>query len=169
MKKYDCSVIVCGPAVGKTYLASIDNRFVDIDGMKADYKYGISNLSLYEKEKGKLNRGKVINNDSTMYAINLLKETIGDNKIALLSYSEKILNYLIENNIKYCLVYADIDSVDEYEERMRKRGNNDIFIKEMTNIENWNSFYEENKNDNKPTYKIKLKKGEYLSDIKDMF
>lgn len=48
--KYDCNVIVCGPAIGKTYLASIDNRFVDIDGMKADYKYGITNLPLPEKE-----------------------------------------------------------------------------------------------------------------------
>lgn len=167
--KYDCNVIVCGPAIGKTYLAGIDQRFIDIDGMKADYKYGITNLPLEEKEKGKLNRGKVINNDSTTYAINLLKETIKNNKIALLSYSEKILNYLVENNIKYCLVYASIELVEDYANRMKKRGNSDVFIKEMTNIENWQKFYEQNENDKRPTYKIKLKKGEYLSNIKDMF
>lgn len=28
----DCHIIVCGPAVGKTYLAQHDNRFVDLDG-----------------------------------------------------------------------------------------------------------------------------------------
>ena len=34
MAKYNCSVILCGPAIGKTFLAKTDNRFVDIDGEK---------------------------------------------------------------------------------------------------------------------------------------
>ena len=52
---------------------------------------------------------------------------------------------------------------------MIKRGNNDIFIEEMTNITKWNEFYESNFNDKNPTYKIILKSGQYLSDIKDIF
>ena len=43
MEKYKCNIIVCGPAIGKTYLAEHDSRFVDIDGMKADYKYDTRN------------------------------------------------------------------------------------------------------------------------------
>lgn len=39
--KIRCNIIVCGPAIGKTYLAEHDSRFVDVDGMKADYKYNL--------------------------------------------------------------------------------------------------------------------------------
>ena len=69
MEKYRCNVIVCGPAIGKTYLATHDKRFIDIDEMKADYKYGLYNLTREEKERGKLDRGKIINDDSSKYAI----------------------------------------------------------------------------------------------------
>lgn len=169
MKKYKCNVIVCGPAIGKTYLAKIDDRFIDIDGLKADYKYGLNNTKLEDKENGKLYRGEVINKDSTQYAINLLETTIKNNKIALLSYSEKILNYINENNIPYCLVYADKNLREEYIKRMKARNNNDNFIEQMTNETAWNNFYHQNELDRKPTYKIKLEDNKYLSDIKDIF
>lgn len=169
MKKYNCNIILCGPAIGKTYLSKIDNRFIDIDGLKADYKYNLHNLSDEAKEKGKLNRGEIVNKDSTNYAINLLKETIKNNKIALITYHKKIINYIIENNIPYCLVYADIDQKEEYINRMKKRGNSEEFIKEMTDEKTWKEFFYQNESDPKPTYKIKLKSGQYLSDIKDLF
>lgn len=169
MPKYNCNVIVCGPAIGKTYLASIDNRFVDIDNMKSIYKYGLYNLKQEEIEKGKLNRGQIINKDSTDYAIKLLEETIKENKIALLSYHEKIIEYLIKNKIKYCLVYANKDLANEYRKRMKKRGNNDHFVEKMTNSKSWNEFYYSNEFDKNPTYKVILKKGEYLSHIKNYF
>lgn len=169
MKKYNCNIILCGPAIGKTYLSKIDNRFIDIDGLKADYKYNLHNLSDEAKEKGKLNRGEIVNKDSTNYAINLLKETIKNNKIALITYHKKIINYIIENNIPYCLVYADIEQKEEYINRMKKRGNSEEFIKEMTDEKTWKEFFYQNESDSKPTYKIKLKPGQYLSDIKDLF
>ena len=52
---------------------------------------------------------------------------------------------------------------------MKNRGNNDLFIEKMTNKKSWNEFYQQNINDKNPTYKIKLKSGQYLSDIKDLF
>ena len=169
MEKYKCSVILCGPAVGKTYLANHDSRFVDIDQEKSKYKYGLDNCSIEELEKGKSNRGKVINTDSNKYAIELLEKTINSGKIALISYQEEILNDVINNKIKYCLVYANINLREEYISRMKKRGNEDTFINDMTNEEAWISFYEKNKNDLKPTYKIELKEKEYLSDIIEYF
>ncbi len=169
MNKYDCKVILCGPAVGKTYLASHDSHFVDIDGMRAKYKYGLTGLSIEEMEKGKLNRGNVVNKDYQEYTIKLLEETIKSGKIALISYQEKVLNYVIDNNIDYCLVYADIDSRGEYISRMLKRGNSDKFVEDMTNIDAWNDFYQKNDTDEKPKYKIKLNKNQYLFDIKDLF
>lgn len=169
MEKYKCNVIVCGPAIGKTYLSKIDNRFIDIDGLKADYKYGLKDIPLKEKERGKLNRGKIINNDSSKYAIELLKQTIKDNKIALISYNTKIIEYIINNNIPYCLVYADKSLREEYAKRMKERGNNDFFINQMTDKIAWNDFYLKNEQDKIARYKIKLNNQEYLSDIKDLF
>lgn len=169
MQKIDCKVLVCDPAVGKTYLASCDDRFIDLDGMKADYKYDLYDVPLIEKERGKLNRGDTIRHDSSKYAINLLNEELKNGKIILLSHNKKIVDYLKSNNIKYCVIYADINAREEYRERMKNRGNNDIFISKMTDENEWNKFYEEKINDPYPAYKIKLEKGKYLSDIKDMF
>ena len=169
MKKYNCNIIISGPATGKTYLAQNDDRFIDIDGLKAEYKYGLHNQSYEEKEKGKLNRGEVLKHDSSRYAIELLKQTIRDNKIALISYNNKVIEYIHENKIKYCLVYANKDLANEYKERMKKRGNNDKFIEQMTNEKSWEEFYNNNLFDENPTYKIELQKGQYLSDIKEWF
>lgn len=169
MDKINCNIIVCGPAIGKTYLAGHDNRFVDIDGMKADYKYDLYNLSQEEKEKGKLNRGATIREDSSEYAIDLLEKTIAENKIVLLSYNKKVIKYIIEKGYKYCLVYANKELREEYAERMKKRGNSPCFIDEMTSLENWENFYKTNISDSTPKYKVELKEGQYLSDIKGMF
>ena len=84
MEKIKCNIIVCGPATGKTYLAEQDSRFVDVDGMKADYKYNLYGLSKEEKEKGKLNRGETVNTDSSKYAMDLLNKTIKEGKVTLL-------------------------------------------------------------------------------------
>jgi hypothetical protein len=169
MKKYNCKVILCGPAVGKTYLSNHDNRFVDIDDMRAKYKYNIQNQSNEEFEKGKSNRGKIVNNDSLEYAKNLLDNTIRSGRIALISYQEELLQYVIDNKIDYCLVYADISLRKEYKMRMEQRGNIKKFVDDMTNEKAWEEFYFINENDNKPKYKIKLKKGQYLSDLIDYF
>ena len=169
MKKYNCNIIISGPATGKTYLAQNDERFIDIDGLKAEYKYGLHNQSYEEKEKGKLNRGEVINHDSSRYAIELLNKTIQDNKIALLSNNEKEIENIHKKKIKYCLVFANKNLANEYKERMKKRGNNNKFIEQMTNEKSWEEFYNNNLFDKNPTYKIELQKGQYLSDIKELF
>ena len=166
MKKI-CSVILCGPAVGKTYLSKTDSRFIDLDGMKAKYKYGI--IDEIDFEKNKLNRGKVIHQDSLEYALNILKKEIQNDKIVLLSFNKELLAYLWDNNIDYFLVYPNINSREEYINRMKKRGNNEKFIESMTNVKDWNLFYSRNKNDTKPSYKIQLDEGQYLSDIKNKF
>ena len=169
MKKIKCNIIVCGPAIGKTYLAEQDSRFVDIDAMKTDYKYNLYNASKEEKEKGKLNRGEIVNFDSFQYAIELLKRTMSENRIALLSCNKKIIDFILENKYEYCLVYADKSLSNEYAERMKKRGNDSRFIEQMANQKYWDEFYEKNVNDKNPTYKIKLNAGQYLSDIKELF
>ncbi|KAG4091888.1 hypothetical protein H8356DRAFT_1705671 [Neocallimastix lanati (nom. inval.)] len=135
--------------------------------MKAKYKYNITDDKDFEKNK--LNRGKIIHENSLEYSLNILKKEIMTEKILLLSYNKQLINYIINNNIEYCLVYPNLNSRNEYINRMKKRGNSEKFVEEMTNEKAWNSFYFENENDTKPTFKIKLKEGQYLSDIKEVF
>lgn len=161
----NCHVIVCGPAVGKTYLAKHDNRFIDLDAKKAKYKYGLTDLDSVENERNKLNRGPVVNHGSSKYIIGLIDTELEKGKYLLLSYHEEILNYIISNNIPFCLVYPSKELQNEYAKRMKDRGNNEIFVEEMTRDDKWNYFYDKNPNDKTPTYKIKLKKGQYLSDV----
>ena len=170
MEKIKCNIIVCGPAIGKSYLAEHDNRFIDIDEMKADYKYNLYGVSREEKEKTKLNRGETINSNSSKYAIELLGKTIANNQVALISYaSKKIMSFIIDNGYEFCLVYANKNLREEYAERMKNRGNSTIFIEKMTNQEHWDEFYDESVNDKNAKYKIELKSGQYLSEIKDLF
>ena len=159
------NVIVCGPAVGKTYLAKHDNRFVDLDQERAIYKYNLYGSSDFELEAGKLNRGEVSAHDTKEFVIRRLYEEIKKGKCVLLSHSKFYVNYLQENNIPYCLVYPGKNLAVEYAKRMKMRGNVDKFIQECARAEVWEKLYEENKNDTKPAIKIELKAGQYLSDI----
>ena len=169
MRKINCNLIVAGPATGKTYLASNDKRFVDLDGIRAAYKYGFSSISELEFERSKGARGDVVNKDSLQYIIRLIDEVIKDKKVGLLSYHEDILEYVWKRNIPYCLVQASLDSREEYVERMEKRGNSLDFIKSMTDEDIWKSFYRKDVLDNRATYKIELGKNKYLFDIRDYF
>ena len=169
MSKINCNLIVAGPATGKTYLASNDKRFVDLDGERAAYKYGFSSISELEVERSKGERGEVVNGDSLQYITRMIDEVIRDKRIGLLSYHEDILDYVWKKNIPYCLVYASLDSREEYIRRMRKRGNSLDFIKNMTDKDIWKKFYEKDLLDTKVTYKIELGKNKYLFDIRDYF
>lgn len=169
LDKIKCNIIVCGPAVGKTYLAIHDKRFVDVDAMKNDYKYNLYNMSLLDKEKNKLNRGEVVNSDSLEYSIKLLERTLEEKKIVLISFDNKLIDYILDKGYEYCLVYANYNLREEYAKRMEERGNELNFIEEMTGKKEWEQFYKENVNDPKPKYKIELKSGEFLSDIKEVF
>ena len=167
---YDCKIIICGPAIGKTYLAEHDDRFIDLDEIKANYKFGLYNATRKEMEEGKLNRGRVVNEDSTKYAIGILEKELENDKIILISSGNNgVVKYILENKIRYCLVYPELDLLDEYKRRMIERGNNTIFIEKIANKEKWEEEYIKSVNDVNATYKIELKKGQYLSDIKDRF
>lgn len=160
---------MAGPATGKTFLSEQDHHFVDIDGERAKYKYNLYSKTPEELEKGKSNRGEAIHKDSKEYAIQLLEETIQSGRIALVSYQEEIVEYLNTHHIDYCLVYAERSAREEYRERMIHRGNPEEFVRQMTEEDAWNQFFEKDKKDNRPKYKIILKKNQYLSDIKNDF
>ena len=169
MNLKNCRVIVCGPAIGKTYLAEHDGRFFDLDSERAKYKYGLFNATNKELESGKLKRGAIVNQDSTEYTIKKLNEALANGKCVLLSFHEKILKYIDDNQIDYCLVYAGKELANEYAERMKQRENNLDFVNQMTNANDWNNFYDNNINNTKAKYKIELKANQFLSDLVNLF
>lgn len=164
MKLEECRVFVCVPGVGKTYLTEKDDKFVDMDEMKARYKYAQEGCSTREIEWLKGNRGKAVRGNSVEYIKNqtekFLKET---DKILLYAPNPDIVDMLFSLGIKYCLVFHSKDCVDEIEQRMRDRGNQENFIRAM--IDPIDQFYAASINDTRPTFKVELHRGEYLSDI----
>lgn len=160
----DIRVFVCVPAVGKSYLCRTNNHFVDLDELKARYKYANERLSEKEIERLKGNRGEAKRKDSVEYiktkTLELLNTT---DKILLFAPNPAIVNMICENNIPYCLVFHSKDCIQEIEQRMRGRGNQENFIRSM--IDPIDEFYENNINDPRPCLKIELHSGEYLSDI----
>lgn len=164
MKFEECRIFVCVPAVGKTYLTENDNRFVDMDEMKARYKYAQENYPTKEIEWLKGNRGKAVRGNSVDYIKNqtekLLKET---DKILLFAPNPDIVDMICKLGVQYCLVFHSKDCIDEIEQRMRNRGNQENFIRSM--IDPIDEFYEASINDTRPAFKIELQRGEYLSDV----
>ncbi len=161
----DIKVIVCGPAIGKTYLARNDSRFVDLDDERAKYKYDLWGVSDFELESGKFNRSGVSKKDTSEYIKRRIDEELIKGKIILLSYHEKILEYVRSKDIGCCLVYASLDSRDEYVLRMKNRGNKENFIEGVANEKVWEEFYSSNVRDSRYDKKIELKRGQYLSDV----
>jgi hypothetical protein len=69
---------------------------------------------------------------------------------------------LVENGIEFTLVYPDKSIKDEYIQRYIDRGSPDSFINLLT--KNWELWIDELDNQI-GCDKIKLKEGEYLSDV----
>ena len=163
MELKDIRVFVCVPGVGKTWLEENDNRFVDMDKLKAKYKYGFENIDDKQIEWLKGNRGKPVNNDEVEYMEKQTKKLLATtDKILLFAPNPKIVDMIYKNNIPYCLVYHSKDCVKEIEQRMRNRGNQENFIRSM--LDPIDTFYKQSVTDTRPTFKIELFGGEYLSD-----
>lgn len=164
MRFEDIRVFVCVPAVGKSFLARTNDHFVDMDALKARYKYACENISEHELEFHKGNRGNAVRKDSVLYIKNqthkLLNET---DKILLYAPNPQIVEMIYEEKIPYCLVYHSKDCIEEIKTRMRERGNQENFINSMT--DNIDNFYHDSTTDTRPIMKIELHANQYLSDI----
>lgn len=167
MQLKDIRVFVCVPGVGKTFLEQTNNRFVDLDRLKAEYKYGISGADRQNFEANKGNRGKVIRADANEYIEKIfLNYYYHTNKILLFAPNPDMVNMIVANDIPYCLVYhsKNKETVEEIRQRMRDRGNQENYIDSMTAPEIMEVFYHNSVSDTRPAFKIELFKGEYLSD-----
>ena len=151
--------IICGFAgIGKTTLAEKYKNVVDLESSayKWIYEEDVSNLS-YEERKGLSNR-KLNPAWPENYVIDIIGN--GDtNNVVLTSMDKEVRDTLTKWGCKYYVAYPDISSKDSYIERYRSRGNNEAFIKKISeNFENWiEDLYEE-------PYKIILRGDDFLED-----
>lgn len=131
------------PGVGKTSYFNKTNKNVwDSDSSKFDKKHFPENYIEHIKNG--------LDNESV-------------DKILVSSHKD-VRDALVKNGISFVLVYPDRSLKDEYIQRYKDRGNNDAFVKLLDN--NWDTWMDEMDNMNAP-YKVKLGKGQYLTDVID--
>lgn len=134
------------PAVGKSFLSlRSDIQVLDSDS---------SNFSWIEKG--------VRHPDFPNNYMQHIKDNIGKVDYILVSSHDVVRKALEDNNIEYTLVYPSIGLKEEYLERYKARGNDEKFISFIS--EKWNDFISDIEKETFPK-KIKLDKGEYLSDL----
>ena len=80
----------------------------------------------------------------------------------MVSSHKEVRDALVQNGIKFTLVYPDISIKDEYIQRYIDRGSPEPFINLLT--KNWELWIGE-LNTQIGCNKIKLKEGQYLSDV----
>ncbi len=91
-----------------------------------------------------------------------IKENIGKVDIIMVSSHKEVRDELVKNGIEFTLVYPESNIKEDYIQRYIDRGSPESFIKLLNNNwENWISELEEQTGCDK----VKLKKGQYLSDV----
>ena len=93
-----------------------------------------------------------------------IKENIGKADVILVSSHKDVRDALVENRIPFTLVYPELSLKDEWLQRYIDRGSPEIFISLLSeHWELWIGELDEQTNCDK----VKLKEGEYLSDVID--
>lgn len=91
-----------------------------------------------------------------------IKEWKDKASIIFVSSHDTVRKALVENNIKFDLVYPDRSLKYDYINRYVKRGNDKKFIELL--IENWDTWITEMESQSGCTHVV-LQKGQYISDI----
>lgn len=134
------------PGIGKTfYKENSELNVLDSDSSKFSWiEKGVRNP---EFPKNYIDHIK-----SNMYKVDMI----------LVSTHKVVRDALVDNNIKFLLVYPEIELKEEYLERFRNRGSDDSFIKLFEN--NWDTFIQEMENQ-EGCVATKLKSGMFLTNI----
>lgn len=138
-------VISAFPGCGKTYCYNnLKNRFKILDSDSSQFSW-------LRDEKG-INTNQR-NLEFPEICINYIKHNLGKVDIIFVSSHKVVRDALRKNNIEYTLVYPNILALDIFKERFLNRGDDDDFIKFIS--DNWVDFIDEMDNETFPN-KIKL-------------
>ena len=168
--KFDA--IVATPGCGKSYLCDkYPNLFVDVDEERLKCKYIVpENITREELERTKGDRPyprRAHYNEYIKNLYELLDKYVSMGKILICAPHPEAIDYLVNNNIKFCFVYAKEDMRQELIRRMTIRGNSSKVIKE--NDDMFCQFAKSNRQENKSVVHYQFSKNEYLEDILKKF
>ena len=164
--------IVETPGCGKSYLCDkYPNLFVDVDEVRLRCKYIVpENITRAELEATKGNRPferRAKHNDYVCALYKKLDEYVKQGKILIAAPHPEAIDYLINNNIKFCFVYADKEMQNEITKRLVERGNPEETVQLNHNM--FEEFYRSNCQENKSVVHYAFGKNEYLEDILKKF
>jgi hypothetical protein len=124
-------IISAFPGTGKSYYyGKYPNTTLDSDS---------SNFSWVKDENG--NNTKERNPEFPQNYINHIKENIGKYKYIFVSSHKEVRDALLDNRLFFYLVYPSENRKDEFLERYRSRGNDEKFIKLIS--DNWEKWVRE--------------------------
>jgi hypothetical protein len=124
-------IISAFPGTGKSYYyGKYPNTTLDSDS---------SNFSWVKDENG--NNTKERNPEFPQNYINHIKENIGKYKYIFVSSHKEVRDALLDNCLFFYLVYPSENRKDEFLERYRSRGNDEKFIKLIS--DNWEKWVRE--------------------------
>lgn len=145
-------VISAFPACGKSY------AFRNYRNDKL--KILDSDSSLFSWLPHKLDGAKERNPDFLNNYIQHIKDNIGKQHIIFVSSHENVRTAMTEAGITFATVYPKRNLMNEFVGRMYLRGNNDKFIKFIT--DNWEDFMDEIERGNWGDFLYRLDAGQYL-------
>lgn len=154
---------LCIPATGKSHLAKIDDRFVDIDQEEAIYKYNYDKEIDPYKFATLQHTNFIVNHDSEEYIQNKILKYLKDGKIILSATHSHIFEFLEKTKIPYAIIQYHPSLVEHFRERMKSRGNTDEFIDDM--LKNRSKSYVKHKENKNATAVLELKENQFVSDV----
>lgn len=164
-KLREVKVFLCICATGKSYLASVDSRFVDVDQEEAIYKFDYDENMSQDKFSQMQGHGVIVRHDSEEYIHERVLEHIKNGKIVLSATHKHMLKFLEEQKIPYVIIQYSEDKVDYFKNRMRQRGNSEDFIEAMIGGGRRGEAYKRHKSNQYATAVLDIYENEYLSDI----
>lgn len=153
-------IIICGFAgIGKTTLASKYKKVIDLESSSYKWVY-LSDVDNLDHEQRKGLQDRVVN---PSWPSNYIIDIIGkcnNGGIVLTSLDKDVREALDEWGCRYYVAYPDVSCKSDYIDRYKQRGNNENFIKTISdNFETWINDLE-----NEP-YKIVLRNGDFLENV----
>ena len=91
-----------------------------------------------------------------------IKSNLGSTDVILISSHKDVREALVDNELRFTLVYPKKELKDEYLERYKERGSPEGFINLLS--ENWDTWIDE-MDCQENCQKIVLESGEYISDM----
>ena len=154
--------------LGKTTFAKDHpDLAIDIEGIP--YKYIYKNISHedlleadHEKYKGVPDRN--INPQFPHNYVAKIRESIGKYKFILIVLAPDVLTELDRLGLEYIILYPNLNDKDVILDRLKKRGNNEAFIKKIDNILSNSDELEYIKARLRPKRLIELGRNEYVGD-----